>query len=225
DRFGNRLDRAHNLDRMGDDVDRAAALHARRLVGIEHFHRDVDADDGAFRDAEEVHVHRQILNRIELEVARNHPVLGTVHVDVKQRGEKAPGIDAPGEFGMVERDHLRGFVLAVNHARHSAERRAARAAPLPPFGRTVAFNSWTVAMVKSSSKPMEKAAFSAACERGKPPGVPGAAVARVYSGAGRKGQESPKIQSAEAAPAAFLPALASSASIRALSASFSSRAR
>src|SRR5262249_8980635 len=36
---------------------------------------------------------------------------------------------------------------------------------------------------------MEKAASSAARERGKPPGVPGAANAAGYSGDGRKGQE------------------------------------
>ena len=74
--------RAHHLDRVGDDVDRAAALDAGRLVGIEHVHRDVDADDGAFRHAQEIHVHRQILHRIELEVARDHAMLGAVHVEV-----------------------------------------------------------------------------------------------------------------------------------------------
>jgi hypothetical protein len=59
---------------------------------------------------------------------------------------------------------------------------------LPPFGRAVAFISRTVAIFETSSKPMEKAAFSAACERGKPPGVPGAANAAGYSGGGRKEQ-------------------------------------
>ena len=42
------LDAAPHLDGVGDDVDRAAALDAGRLVGIEHLDRDVDADDGAF---------------------------------------------------------------------------------------------------------------------------------------------------------------------------------
>jgi hypothetical protein len=60
---------------------------------------------------------------------------------------------------------------------------------LPPFGRAVAFISWTVAILNPSLKPMEKAAFSAACERGKPPGVPGAAIGPGYSGGNRKGQE------------------------------------
>jgi hypothetical protein len=36
---------------------------------------------------------------------------------------------------------------------------------------------------------MEKAAFSAAYERGKPPRVPGAANGAGYSDDGRKGQE------------------------------------
>jgi len=36
---------------------------------------------------------------------------------------------------------------------------------------------------------MEKAAIFAACERGKPPGVPGAANGAVYSGEVCKGQE------------------------------------
>jgi hypothetical protein len=58
------------------------------------------------------------------------------------------------------------------------ERRADRAAPLPPFGRAVAFICWTVAMTWILNlEPMEKAAFSAARERGVPPGVPGAAFA------------------------------------------------
>ena len=41
-----------------------------------------------------------------------------------------------------------------------------------------------------SYKPMEKAAFSAACERGKPPGVPGAANGRVIAVATVKGKKS-----------------------------------
>ena len=41
DRFRNVVGRAHHLDGMGDDVDRAAALDAGRLLGVEHVHRDV----------------------------------------------------------------------------------------------------------------------------------------------------------------------------------------
>jgi hypothetical protein len=44
---------------------------------------------------------------------------------------------------------------------------------LPLFERTVAFISLTVAMMKSSP--------DHAKDRGKPPGVPGGAVGRVYS--------------------------------------------
>src|ERR1035441_1586517 len=70
---------------------------------------------------------------IELEVARDHAVLGAVHIDVEERGEEAPGIDAPAQLGMVERDHLRGFVLAVNHARPSAGATCCPSGPLAAF--------------------------------------------------------------------------------------------
>jgi hypothetical protein len=133
DRFRDRLDRAHHLDGVGDDVDRAAALDAGRLVGIEHLDRDVDADDGAFRHAEEIHVHRQVFHRIELEVARDHAVLGAFHVDVKQRGEEAPGINALAQFGMVHQDQLRGLVFTIDHARHIAGATCSPSGPLAAF--------------------------------------------------------------------------------------------
>ena len=133
DRFRDGLDRAHDLDRVGDDVDRAAALHAGRLVGIEHLDRDVDADHRAFRHAQEIHVHRQVLHRIELEVARDHAVLLAVHVEMKQRGEEAPGVDALAQFGMVHEDHLRGLVLTVDHARHIAGATCSPSGPLAAF--------------------------------------------------------------------------------------------
>ena len=58
----------------------------------------------AFAQAQEIHVHRQVLHRVELEVARNDPVLGAVHVEVVHRGEEVSGIDALLELGMIDRD-------------------------------------------------------------------------------------------------------------------------
>ena len=40
------------------------------------------ADGGAFAEAQEIHMHRQILHGIELEVARDDAVLGAVDVEV-----------------------------------------------------------------------------------------------------------------------------------------------
>ena len=65
-------------------------------------HRDFHADRGAFGDAQEVHVHRQVLDRVELEVARDHPVLGAVHIEIVERGEEAPGINTLAQFVMLE---------------------------------------------------------------------------------------------------------------------------
>src|SRR6185437_6790230 len=49
DRFRNGVGRAQHVDGVGDDVDRAAALDAGRLIGVEHVDGDLDANGGAFR--------------------------------------------------------------------------------------------------------------------------------------------------------------------------------
>src|SRR4029078_11242628 len=74
DRIRDRVGRAGHLYRVRHDVDRATALHAGRALRVQHVHRDVDADGRAFRHAEEVNVPREILDRIDLEVAKNTDV-------------------------------------------------------------------------------------------------------------------------------------------------------
>jgi hypothetical protein len=118
---------------VGDDVDRAAALHARRLIDVEHVHRNFDADGGAFRHAQEIHVHRQILDRVELEVARDHPVLGTLYIELVNGGEEAPGVDALFQVVVLEQHHDRGLVLAVDDARHAAGITCCPRGPLATF--------------------------------------------------------------------------------------------
>ena len=119
DRFRDGIGRAHHLDRVGDDVDGAAALHAGRLIGMHHVHRDAHADLGAFGEPQEIHMHRQIAHRIELEVARDNPVLGALDVEIVDRGEEAARIDAVLELIMVDRDGERGLVVAVDDAGHA----------------------------------------------------------------------------------------------------------
>ena len=94
---------------------------------------NVDADGGAFRHAQEVDMHRQVLDRVELEVARDHAMLRAVDIEIVERGEEAPGIDALAQFVMVEQDHHRGLVLAVDHARHSAGATRSPGGPLAAF--------------------------------------------------------------------------------------------
>src|SRR4029453_17797843 len=65
-------------------------------------------------------MNRKVLHGIELEVTRDHPVLGTVELDLVDRAQEAPGIDAALELGMIDRDGDGVFVVAVDHARHAA---------------------------------------------------------------------------------------------------------
>src|SRR5262249_61245540 len=46
--------------------------------------------------------------------------LGTVDVELVDGGEKAPGIDALLEIGVIDRDVERRLAVAVDHARHAA---------------------------------------------------------------------------------------------------------
>src|SRR5262249_56574603 len=71
-------------------------------------------------EPQEVDVHRQVLDRIELEVARDHAMLGAVELELVDGGEKTPGIDALLELGVVDRNGHRRLAVAVDHARHAA---------------------------------------------------------------------------------------------------------
>ena len=61
-----------------------------------------------------------VAHGIELEVARDHPVLGAVDLDVVDGGQEPAGKDALAQFGIVERDGERRLVAAVDDAGHAA---------------------------------------------------------------------------------------------------------
>ena len=120
DRFRNLVGAHAHRDGVLNDVDCAAALDAGRDFRAAHMHRNIDADDGAFAQPQEVDMRGRVLHRIELEVARDHALLFAVKFEVVDRGEEAAGIDALAQFRMIERDAERGLVVAVNNARHAA---------------------------------------------------------------------------------------------------------
>ena len=111
---------AAHLDGVGDDADRAAALHARRLLGVPDMDRNVDADGGALAEPHEIHMQRQVAHRIELEVAGNDAMLHAVDLDVMNGGEKMPGIDAVVQIGIVERDRQRRLAVAIDDSGNAA---------------------------------------------------------------------------------------------------------
>src|SRR5262249_22006680 len=105
---------------MGDDVDGPTAFHSGGLVGIHHVDRNAYANLRPFAKSQKIDVNGQILDRVELKVARDHPVLGAVDIEIVDGGEKAAGIDALLELGMIDRDVQGRFTIAVNHARHAS---------------------------------------------------------------------------------------------------------
>ena len=73
-----------------------------------HVHLDVELGAGA--DAQEVDVHREVLHRIELVVARDDAVLLAIDVEGDDVGEEAAGIDALHRVLVGDRDGTGGFL-------------------------------------------------------------------------------------------------------------------
>ena len=80
---------ALDFDLVADDVQHAAALQARRLLGVDELDRHGDGDPRFLADAQEVHVDRNVGDRVELNVARQHVVGRFTDLDVEQVGEEA----------------------------------------------------------------------------------------------------------------------------------------
>ena len=147
------------FDGMRDNVDRATAFHARRLIGVEDVHRNMHPNGGPFRHTQKVDMHRKVFDRVELEVARDNPMLGAVHIDIVKRGQKAPSVDTMAQFIVIDQDHERGFVLSVDHARHFAGATRSPSGPLAAFRTCRRLHFLTVAMLIPHLSQWKKAAF------------------------------------------------------------------
>ena len=105
---------------MAHDVQRAAALDAGGCFLIGEVDRHRDLDDRALAEALEVDMNRKILERIELEIARDDAGLLAVDVEIEHGGQEAAGIDAAADFDGIDRDRGSRLVLAIDGARHAA---------------------------------------------------------------------------------------------------------
>ena len=76
------------------------------------------------RDAEgvphEIDMQRAVAHRIELEIARDHAVLGAVDLDLENAGEKPAAENALVQLVLIERNAERRLIVAIDHARHAA---------------------------------------------------------------------------------------------------------
>jgi hypothetical protein len=100
DEVRDRIGRNRELNRVLDDLDRAAALHARALLLADHVHRNHDLDGLALGNAQEVDVDWEVAYRIELVVARNDANGLAVDVDLEDRGQEVAGEDQL--LGLIE---------------------------------------------------------------------------------------------------------------------------
>src|SRR4029077_5727075 len=98
----NVVDRAFEVERVGDDVDGAAALDPRRGLRGLNAQGNADPDGRAFAEPHEIDMDREVAHRIEVEVARNHAMLLALEIDVVNRGQEPAGQDALTQVLVVD---------------------------------------------------------------------------------------------------------------------------
>src|SRR5450432_4266839 len=193
------IDRAHQIDGVGDDVDGAAALYAGGGFRVLDMQGNADADGRTLAEPHEIDMEREIAHRIEMEVTRNHAVLLALQVDVVNRGEKPAGKNALAQVGIVDRDGYGGLVVAIDHSGHSPGATLCPCGPLAACrtcGRLQFLDGRH--LLKSLFSKKLKAASRPVCRRSKPPGVRGLRTWRGSSPKGSKRQGNAGI---------FLPAI------------------
>jgi hypothetical protein len=111
---------AAHFDAVGDDRHGAAALDARRLIGVAHMDRNVDANSRALAEPHEVHMQRQIAHSVELEIARNDAMLHAIDVNVVHRRQEVAGKDPLAQLVVVEGDRQRRLAIAIDNSGYAA---------------------------------------------------------------------------------------------------------
>jgi len=107
---------AGDLDVVAHDVQHAAALQAGRQRLVDEAHGHLDADAAVLADAHEIDVDRQVLDGIDLELARKHAALFAVDLDLEHGGGEVALLGLLPEVVVVEDDHLRRLAVTVNDA-------------------------------------------------------------------------------------------------------------
>ena len=99
------------LDLVAHDVQHAAALDAGRLVLVDEVHRHVDIDFGVLADAQEIDMHREVADRIELVVLGQDLDLLAADIDRGERGQETAAMDLVVDV-LVGRAIARGGCLS-----------------------------------------------------------------------------------------------------------------
>jgi hypothetical protein len=103
-----------------DDLDQAAVLDAGALLLTDDVHRNLDRDGLALGDAQEVDMDREILDRVELVIARNDALLLTSDADLEDRGQEVAAENQLAGLVGVERDGFGSSAPTIDHGRRLA---------------------------------------------------------------------------------------------------------
>src|SRR5690606_13063928 len=118
------------------DVQDAAGLDARGLLFVDEVNRNVDHDIGVARNAEEVDMHREVADRVELVVLRENLDLLAVDVDRGDRRLEAAGVNTLRDVLGRDGDGKRGLLVAVDNCRNKTVAAKFTGGPLTnPFAR------------------------------------------------------------------------------------------
>ena len=118
DEVGDRVGRAVELHLVAHDVEHAAALDAGRLVFVDEVNRNVDVDFRVLADAQEIHVNRVVVDRVELEVLREHGDLGAADVDGRHGGQEPAAVDLVVDILVGQSDRQGRLLVAIDDCRH-----------------------------------------------------------------------------------------------------------
>src|SRR5262249_24014185 len=134
--FRDGVGRAMNFDFVTNDVQNAADLETLRLVFVDEVNRDLDGNLRVAGNAEEVHVEREITNRVELVVLRENLVLLAADVDRGNGGHETAGMDTLRHLFGVERNRNRGLLVTVDDSGNQTVAAKFTGGPLTnPFAR------------------------------------------------------------------------------------------
>ena len=114
EKFGDRFERAHQLDFVTDDVEHAAALQAFALLLALEADLHPDRERRACDVADEVDMDRRIADWIDLNVAGQNANHVAVDLEVVEAGKEAPPTDLALQHVVFERDGQRVRAAAVD---------------------------------------------------------------------------------------------------------------
>src|SRR6185437_6124379 len=114
DEVGDGIGRAIELDLVAHHVEHAAALDAGRLLFIDEADRYVDVDEGVLADAQEVDMHREIPDRIELVVLGQNLDLLAVDIDRGDRGQEGATVDLVVDVLIGQGDRQGRLLVAID---------------------------------------------------------------------------------------------------------------